>query len=651
MAVDAVGSREAEGPRGDAARGAVLGRFFLLSYGLVLLNAFRFLLDADVQSAAALAWVLAVYLTYGLLYLLPAAAPAAALHFLLRIGPAARGLRLVRVPPSAVVYGTAVLLGGAVQLLVFADLVLHRMYGFHVNGFVWNLVLTPGGIESLGADPAAERTFALLAAAAVAAEAALLWAALRWRTLGALWERHATKGGAAALAGAFVALGGAERLAYGGSDVWDYRPVLSTAGAFPFYVPVRLRGFAKRMGIRAAGGRDLPSLKVDALHLRYPKAPLVPGPGARDLNVVWLTAESWRFDMLDPEITPETWAFAARSVRFTDHYSSGNGTRMGIFGMFYGLYGPYWFPFLEERRDPAMMDYLLDRGYDVEAFTSARFTFPEFDRTVFARFPADRLHEGAPALLGWQNDRRKVEDLLASLDRRPAGKPFFRFMFFESPHARYHFPDECAIRRPFLDTVNYATMDLGRDMPLIRNRYVNSCRHLDTQFARVIRGLEERGLLDSTVVLLTGDHGEEFMERGRWGHHSAFNRFQTRTPLVLHAPGVAPAVVTRMTSHLDLPATVLGLLGVANPSSDYSLGDDLLGPETRTESVLSGWDDLAFRGKSTTVAMPVRRAGIAGKVVLDADDRALDDAKADVVLAASRDRIQAVLRGLSRFRK
>jgi hypothetical protein len=58
-------------------------------------------------------------------------------------------------------------------------------------------------------------------------------------------------------------------------------------------------------------------------------------------------------------------------------------------------------------------------------------------------------------------------------------------------------------------------MDPKRDAPGLKRRYANSCTHLDTQFDRVIGFPEKKGLLDSTIVILTGDHGEEFMEKGR----------------------------------------------------------------------------------------------------------------------------------------
>jgi membrane-anchored protein YejM (alkaline phosphatase superfamily) len=43
------------------------------------------------------------------------------------------------------------------------------------------------------------------------------------------------------------------------------------------------------------------------------------------------------------------------------------------------------------------------------------------------------------------------------------------------------------------------------------------------------------------VIIVLGDHGEEFMERSRWGHSAEFNRFQTGTPAVIRVPGNAAA--------------------------------------------------------------------------------------------------------------
>ncbi len=59
-------------------------------------------------------------------------------------------------------------------------------------------------------------------------------------------------------------------------------------------------------------------------------------------------------------------------------------------------------------------------------------------------------------------------------------------------------------------------------------------------------------------------------------------------------PGRQGAVVDHMTSHLDLPATLLPLLGVRNPPEDYSLGFDLLGEAHREYTIIAGWQTLAY---------------------------------------------------------
>lgn len=64
--------------------------------------------------------------------------------------------------------------------------------------------------------------------------------------------------------------------------------------------------------------------------------------------------------------------------------------------------------------------------------------------------------------------------------------------------------------------------------------------HLDSQFKRVFDYLKQEQLLDSTVVIVLGDHGEEFMEKGGWGHNFKLCRRAGSTPFVLWVPGMSP---------------------------------------------------------------------------------------------------------------
>jgi len=359
-------------------------------------------------------------------------------------------------------------------------------------------------------------------------------------------------------------------------------------------------------------------------------------------------SESMRADMLDPEIMPNAWELAERSSRFERHYSGGNGTRMGMFAMFYGLYGPYWFPFLAERRGPVLVDTMIDLNYQMGLFTSAMFSYPEFDKTVFSRIPSDQLHEGGmkPA---WRQDQTHIDRLIRFIDQRDDSRPFMTFLFFESPHANYSFSKNAIIRRPYAEDLNYVSMNLDRDIGLIKNRYINACHQVDISIGRVLDYLRKNELLDSTIVLITGDHGEEFMEKGRWGHNSEFTEEQTLVPLVLFVPGKPARVVTRITSHLDIPATIMPLLGVLNPAQDYSLGHDLFGPEAREFTVISAWDHVAYVDEQFKATFPNSAFAMYRQKVTTADDTPI--ANPDTFYESRQQNIVEVMRGLKTFRE
>jgi hypothetical protein len=185
-------------------------------------------------------------------------------------------------------------------------------------------------------------------------------------------------------------------------------------------------------------------------------------------------------------------------------------------------------------------------------------------------------------------------------------------------------------------------------MPQIKNRYINACNHLDSQIGRIVAALKELKQLDNTIVVLTGDHGEEFMEKGRWGHNSTFVDEQTRVPLVLHVPGRSPEEIQRMTSHLDLPATVMKLLGVENPPEDFSLGYDLFGATARPFTVLSDWDNVCYVGASHKAVFSLKNYRFQPKVTTREDGAVADP---DAVISQNRDWLFGIMKDLRRFRR
>jgi membrane-anchored protein YejM (alkaline phosphatase superfamily) len=170
---------------------------------------------------------------------------------------------------------------------------------------------------------------------------------------------------------------------------------------------------------------------------------------------------------------------------------------------------------------------------------------------------------------------------------------------------------------------------------------------LDTQFHCILTYLEDHDLLDSTIILITGDHGEAFMEKGRWGHGSDYSEEQTRAPLVLWVPGTHPREVNRMTSHLDIPATLLPLLGVTNPPEDYSLGFDLLGNTVREFSVLCDWDKVTYVDSKFKAVFPTKVYGFAYQDVTTKDDVEVRDKASFYEIY--KDRLLQVMREMNKF--
>jgi membrane-anchored protein YejM (alkaline phosphatase superfamily) len=114
----------------------------------------------------------------------------------------------------------------------------------------------------------------------------------------------------------------------------------------------------------------------------------------------------------------------------------------------------------------------------------------------------------------------------------------------------------------------------------LKNSYLNSLHYVDRQIARVVRRLQESGELDQTVILVAGDHGEEFAECGHFAHTGSFNKYELQTLCVLRLPGEAPAEIKKTTSHLDLMPTILAWMGVTNAPEDYSCGFPIQGSKT-----------------------------------------------------------------------
>ncbi|MGC9453158.1 MAG: sulfatase family protein [Oceanipulchritudo sp.] len=163
-----------------------------------------------------------------------------------------------------------------------------------------------------------------------------------------------------------------------------------------------------------------------------------------------------------------------------------------------------------------------------------------------------------------------TDQLLDWLDRQDGEEPFFLFGSWLSPHQPHDPP------RRYLDQIPYEEVDdfvHGEDqepmdettkkrMWKLRRSYKAMVRLLDDQMGRIFAKLEERGLLDNTVILFVSDHGEMLGDHGRFQKSIHWHQSTVVPCAIRHPENLMGRKVTTPVDLTDLTATILDLAGL-----------------------------------------------------------------------------------------
>lgn len=155
-----------------------------------------------------------------------------------------------------------------------------------------------------------------------------------------------------------------------------------------------------------------------------------------------------------------------------------------------------------------------------------------------------------------EHDRKDAatvnRDFLAWVDADPT-RPFFAFLNYFDAHDPYRAPP------PFDRAFPAASHD--------RDAYDGGIAYMDQQIGTLLAALQQRGVLDRTVIVIASDHGELFGEHDLYGHGNSLYWPLLHVPLVIRFPAQVPAGrhVQRTVSLRDVPSTILDLLGASDP--------------------------------------------------------------------------------------
>ena len=308
--------------------------------------------------------------------------------------------------------------------------------------------------------------------------------------------------------------------------------------------------------------------------------------GAR--NVILLSIDTLRSDHLGAygysrPTSPVLDALARDGVRFTESRAASSWTIPSHATMLTGLYsnahGVDGLRKVLPDEMPSLPRWFGDAGFETAAIVNARVLQHRQGKGLFDHFqeipPNMRLPRGmAPqvnaAVLDWLDNR-------IDPDRR-----FFLFLHYYDVHSdytalprhleRFSEPYDGSARGTNRQLVHYFRESLDHwgpdDARHLRNLYDSGIRQLDSRLQVLIEGLRDRGVLAETAIVLTSDHGEEFLEHGSVLHSRTLYEEQLQVPMIIVGPNVPRGRVIEGASHaIDIAPTVLSLAGLEAPTN------------------------------------------------------------------------------------
>ncbi len=227
-----------------------------------------------------------------------------------------------------------------------------------------------------------------------------------------------------------------------------------------------------------------------------------------------------------------------------------------------------------------MAESFKQRGFRTAAFVSAWMLDSTFglDRG-FDLYADDLTGETERAITVEQSGEKTCDSALEWLGQG-AERPFFAWVHFFDPHSPYEPPAPWNER--------------------LADPYDGEIAFVDSQVERLLQWLENGGLLEKTLVVVAGDHGEAFGEHGEALHGYFIYNPTMRVPLIFSFQAALPAgkVVTTSVGLIDLYPTVMDLMGWEIPPGidGRSLAPSLTGGELQAEPVYgeSEYPRLAF---------------------------------------------------------
>jgi arylsulfatase A-like enzyme/4-amino-4-deoxy-L-arabinose transferase-like glycosyltransferase len=378
----------------------------------------------------------------------------------------------------------------------------------------------------------------------------------------------------------------------------------------PFWIPFAVYGVGHvRTLFRPGRGRVTLALLAGLValwvhYVPYTYSSIIKGvhdAPARGANLLVISIDSLRADHLhcygyERETSPAIDAIAAEGIVFENTIAQAPWTLPSHTSLLTSMYPRTHQVTDKERRLPAgartLGRMLEPLGYDNRAVVSGPFMQAQFGLRRGFREYDDSIavggHKRSHRVITSANINAKANRMLDEIEA-----PFFLFLHYWDVHYDYQppppydrmFDPDYSGSLTGTDFIGGEEVHAGmseRDLEHVIALYDGEIAWVDHHVGEIVASLKKRGLYENTVIVVTSDHGDEFLEHGQVGHQHSLYEELLRVPFIMRVPGEAGGRrVQTIAQSIDIMPTLLDYLGAppsknAQGRSQYALlhGDE-----------------------------------------------------------------------------
>lgn len=174
-------------------------------------------------------------------------------------------------------------------------------------------------------------------------------------------------------------------------------------------------------------------------------------------------------------------------------------------------------------------------------------------------------------------------------------EPFYLWVHYMDPHRPHVYAplsnkiqDKSVnkdVLKKRLDRINRSEKICVNYLMDIINSYDSRIRYVDYAIENLFTYLKKNNILDDSLIIITADHGEEFLDHGNFGHFPKLYDELIHVPLILKGPNIPKGKkIDKLVQHLDIAPTILDMLDFSVPEA--FLGENLF-EETDRQGIIS----------------------------------------------------------------